>query len=85
MIREIEKKTRQAMEIISPIDHANRGCQVSVRVKGRNKQLVKDLAKAGVIVDWREPDTIRLAPVPMYNSFEDVFLFGEVMERLLSK
>ena len=84
VIREIEKKTGQAMEIISPIDHANRGCQVSVRVKGRNKQLVKDLAREGVIVDWREPDTIRLAPVPMYNSFEDVYRFGEVIIPLLS-
>ncbi len=73
------------MEIISPIDHANRGCQVSVRVKGRNKQLVKDLAREGVIVDWREPDTIRLAPVPMYNSFEDVYRFGEVIIPLLSQ
>lgn len=85
VIREIEKKTGQAMEIISPIDHANRGCQVSVRVKGRNKQLVKDLAREGVIVDWREPDTIRLAPVPMYNSFEDVYRFGEVIIPLLSQ
>jgi kynureninase len=36
-----------------------------------------------VIVDWREPDTIRLAPVPMYNSFEDVYRLGEVLVRLL--
>ena len=85
VIRQVEQETGQAMEIISPLDHANRGCQVSVRVNGKNKQLVRDLAAHGVIVDWREPDTIRLAPVPMYNSFEDVFRFGEVMTGLLSQ
>ena len=85
VIQEVEKTTGQEMEIISPIEHESRGCQVSVRVKGHNKQLVKDLASRGVIVDWREPDTIRLAPVPMYNSFEDVFCFGEILTQLLQK
>jgi kynureninase len=85
VIRQVEQETGQAMEIISPLDHASRGCQVSVRVKGKNKQLVRDLAAHGVIVDWREPDTIRLAPVPMYNSFEDVYRFGAVMNNILSK
>jgi kynureninase len=41
------------------------------------------LSAAGIIVDWREPDTIRLAPVPLYNSFEDVFRLGEKMVELL--
>jgi kynureninase len=54
-----------------------------MRLKGRTKQVVRDLAAQGVIVDWREPDTIRLAPVPMYNSFEDVYRLGEVLVGLL--
>jgi kynureninase len=60
-----------------------RGCQLSVVVPGATKQLVRDLAANGVIVDWREPNVIRLAPVPLYNSFEDVFLFGQVLTTLL--
>jgi kynureninase len=59
-----------------------RGCQLSIRLEGRTKEFVGVLAKEGVVVDWREPDIIRMAPVPMYNSFEDIYAFGKIMERI---
>jgi kynureninase len=49
-------------------------------VHGKAKKLFNQLTEDGVIADWREPNVIRLAPVPMYNSFEDVFVFGEILE-----
>lgn len=70
--------------IITPTDPAARGCQLSVVLEGKTKQFVKDLAAHGVVADWREPNVIRLAPVPMYNSFEDVWQLGQIL-RTISK
>ncbi|MEY4329512.1 MAG: kynureninase, partial [Bacteroidota bacterium] len=83
VLNTVAEMTIQEMELITPKDPAQRGCQISMRLKGRNKKVVTDLAAAGVIVDWREPDTIRLAPVPLYNSFEDVYRLGEILIGLL--
>ena len=73
-----------AIGIITPRDSAQRGSQISINVDGRERQLFDDLVRAGVIADFREPCIIRLAPVPLYNSFEDIFTFGRVMRRLLA-
>jgi kynureninase len=64
------------LEIITPADPARRGCQLSMRVRsGREngRQLFRYLEDHGVITDWREPDVIRVAPVPLYNRFEDCY------------
>ena len=71
------------IEIISPTDQKMRGCQLSVRVVGADKSLFHKIHAAGVIVDWREPDVIRVAPTPMYNSFEEVFDFVEILNEAL--
>jgi kynureninase len=71
------------LEIITPTDWSQRGCQVSIIAHGYGKQLFEKLSKAGIIVDWREPNVIRMAPVPLYNSFEDVYKFGEVLKAAL--
>ena len=71
------------ISIITPRDPAQRGCQLSMDVAGRERNLFDDMVMAGVIADFREPCIIRMAPVPLYNSFEDVFTFGQVMRRLL--
>jgi kynureninase len=66
----------QQIEILTPSDPARRGCQLSMRVRsGRQNgwQLYRFLEERGVITDWREPDVIRVAPVPLYNRFEDCF------------
>jgi kynureninase len=73
------------LEIITPQDHAQRGCQLSVLVHERGRELFDFLADQGIIADWREPNVIRLAPVPLYNSFEDVDRVGEALARFFSE
>ncbi len=67
------------VEIITPSEPARRGCQLSVRVKRDAKSAFASLVANGVICDWREPDVIRLAPVPLYNQFADVVRVAEVL------
>ena len=71
------------VEIISPKDPAQRGCQLSIRVKNTDQTLHKRLTENQVITDWREPGVIRCAPVPFYNSFEDVFGMVAILKTLL--
>jgi len=73
----------QDIKIITPSDPNQRGCQLSIQVKNANKNLHKKLTDQHVITDWREPDVIRCAPVPFYNSFEDVFRMVEILKTLL--
>ncbi|MDL1892819.1 kynureninase [Sphingobacteriales bacterium CHB3] len=65
--------------IITPADSAQRGCQLSIRTKEGGKKIFDHLMANGVVCDWREPDVIRVAPVPLYNSFTDVFRFVEIL------
>ena len=67
------------LEIITPADPAQRGCQLSVLVHRRGRALFDHLAAQGVVADWREPNVIRLAPVPFYNSFADVARAGAAL------
>ncbi|HRI42397.1 MAG TPA: kynureninase, partial [Bacteroidia bacterium] len=69
--------------IITPSEPAQRGCQLSMIVRPNGRKIFEALQAHGVIVDWREPDVIRAAPVPLYNSFEDVYRFGQLLESAL--
>lgn len=60
------------IQIITPAVPEQRGCQLSIQVRNADKSLHDRITEAGVISDWREPDVIRVAPVPLYNSFQDV-------------
>jgi len=76
------------LEIITPLndsagDYFGSGCQVSIVAHGYGKKLFEDLLINSVIADWREPNVIRIAPVPLYNSFEDIYNFGEVFLRIM--
>ena len=71
------------LEIITPTEPEQRGCQLSVKLVGTDKSFFEALTNAGVIADFREPDVVRLAPTPLYNSFEDVYQFGQVLKGLL--
>lgn len=70
-------------EIITPSGEGERGCQLSILAHGAGKSLFDFLTSKGVIADWREPNVIRVAPVPLYNSYEDVYRFGQVLEEAL--
>lgn len=73
------------VQLISPRDPAARGCQLSFRIPGagRGAKVFAWLTANGVACDWREPDVIRAAPIPLYNSFEDVFRFSERLAQAL--
>lgn len=80
LLKEIEG---DQIEIITPQNPEERGCQLSIKVKNANKILFDKLMAAGVISDWREPNVIRVAPAPLYNSFEDVYKMVERLKALL--
>tara|TARA_R110002124_G_scaffold272103_2_gene441117 strand:- start:33 stop:1301 length:1269 start_codon:yes stop_codon:yes gene_type:complete len=83
VILEVAKATNVGLKIISPKDVASRGSQISMVLPKDGKKVFDRLTESGVIADWREPDVIRLAPVPLYNSFMDVFYFGEILKSAL--
>ena len=72
-----------SLDIITPSDPAQRGCQLSVVMKNSGKQVFEKLKEKNVICDWREPDVIRLAPKPLYNSFSEVYEFVEILRSIL--
>lgn len=71
------------IEVITPSEPEDRGAQLSFRIGGEGRKVHQALVEAGVSVDFREPDVIRAAPVPLYNSFSDLTAFGQVLERAL--
>ncbi len=72
-------------EIITPEDERLRGCQISIRIKDEDKSIFERISDSGVICDWREPDVIRIAIVPLYNSFEDAYKFYEIFKNSIEK
>jgi kynureninase len=74
------KLDKNQLEVITPSAPEARGCQMSLLANMNGKQLFDELTASGVIADWREPNVIRIAPVPLYNSFEDVFQFVELLK-----
>ena len=69
--------------IITPSNPKERGCQLSLLIKGNGKKVFNSLTKAGVSADWRDPDVIRIAPVPLYNTFQEVFRFSAILKSSL--
>lgn len=76
-------KDQCRFEIITPREKTRRGAQLSILVHGKGKALFDALSANGVVADWREPNVIRVAPVPLYNSFEDVYYLGKFMEEAI--
>ncbi len=70
--------------VITPSNPKDRGCQLSILMKRKGKSVFDKLMKAGVLADWREPDVIRVAPVPLYNTFVEVYRFTGILEKSLS-
>lgn len=76
-------RSEKIIEVITPSNEAERGCQVSMLMLREGRKIFDELTKQGVIADWREPNVIRVAPVPLYNSFEEVYRFGEIVNQLM--
>ncbi len=74
----------EKFSIITPHDPDERGCQVSLRIHHYAKAVFDTLMPLGIFADWREPDVIRIAPVPLYNSFEEIFIFADILQQLLN-
>ncbi|OKL40675.1 kynureninase [Pontibacter flavimaris] len=74
---------KDVLEMITPRDPQARGCQISLLVKKNSRLLFDKLMEAGIIVDYREPNVIRVAPTPLYNSFEEVYRFSEILHACL--
>ena len=79
----LDEMNNKSISVITPKNPEERGCQLSIQVKNADKSLHTKLTEAGVISDWREPDVIRIAPAPLYNSFSDVFGFVERFKEVL--
>lgn len=84
IIAGVERATGTRLEVITPNDAAQRGCQLSILAHGHGKALFNRITERGVVADWREPNVIRVAPVPLYNSFEDVWRFGQILTECLA-
>ena len=80
-----QKHDKKIIEIITPANPKARGCQVSMLMAERGKEIFDALLQQGFIADWREPNVIRIAPVPLYNMFEEIWHFGNSIENLLNE
>lgn len=84
LLHMLDEKKLPGIEIITPRDPQKRGCQISLRMINPDKKVFEALTKRNIIADWREPDVIRIAPVPLYNSFMDVYRFVGILSEELS-
>lgn len=78
------KQQKKIINIITPDNENERGCQVSILMEAKGKEVFNALTKKGIVADWREPNVIRVAPVPLYNTFEDVWKFGSIIQSILA-
>ncbi len=72
------------ISILTPRDPDERGCQLSIRVRDGDRSLHEKIVAEGVSADWREPDVIRVAPVPLYNTFSEIHRFTQVLRGCLA-
>jgi kynureninase len=85
VINEVSKSSDAGgFEVITPSAESERGCQLSILAHGQGKPLFDKLTERGVVADWREPNVIRIAPVPLYNSFEDAYRFGVALKESIA-
>jgi kynureninase len=80
----VKSSSSKTVEFITPRREEERGCQVSMLMHERGREIFDELTKQGVMADWREPGVIRIAPVPLYNTFEDVWRFGNIIKTIIN-
>lgn len=81
----LRKELPDNVKIITPESENQRGCQLSIMIKKVGREIHKKINEEGVICDWREPDVIRIAPAPLYNTFSDVYNFVEILKESLKR
>jgi kynureninase len=74
----------RSIEFITPRNQSERGCQVSLLMLQKGREVFEALCDAGVMTDWREPNVIRFAPVALYNRFEEVWQFANILRQILN-
>lgn len=83
IINEVNKELKfEQYKIITPKNSNSRGAQLSIIAKEKGKEIFDELVANHILGDWREPDVIRLSPIPLYNSFEDIYLTGEALLKI---
>lgn len=83
----LDEQLADEVEILTPRNPIERGCQLSLRVRGSRsyaREVYRQLEENGVTADWREPDVIRVAPVPLYNTYMDAYRFAEILARIMN-
>jgi kynureninase len=78
-------QSKKVIEVITPRADHEKGCQVSMLMLERGKEIFEELKAKGVIADWREPNVIRVAPAPLFNTFSDIWKFGNIIKNILEK
>ena len=84
----INEELNQDIEIITPTQPKNRGCQLSLKVINSDfsgREVFNSLLTEGVSCDWRYPDVIRVAPVPLYNSYKEIYKFVRILKKILNE
>lgn len=76
---------KKVIEFITPQNEHERGCQVSMLMLEKGKEVYSSLMEQGFMVDWREPNVIRLAPTPLYNTFEEVWRFADALKKMIHR
>ena len=79
----LDQLNHENIQIISPRNDDERGCQISIKMKSGDRKLFDRISAEGIIADWREPDVIRIAPVPLYNRFTEIYDFVQILKKAL--
>lgn len=85
LLSAVEQLFPAAIRLITPSKSSEHGCQISMLMLKNGRAIFDQLIKHGIITDWREPDLIRLAPVPLYNSFDEIWEFANTLRQILKE
>ncbi|KYP14867.1 kynureninase [Flavihumibacter sp. CACIAM 22H1] len=81
LLEDLQQDQPGKFELLTPSDPAQRGCQVSLLIHTGGRALFEQLTEQGIFADWREPDVIRVAPVPLYNRYQEIWHFVQELGR----
>jgi kynureninase len=84
MLEALAEELNEPIRLLTPWEDASRGCQVSVQFSARDRRFFDQLVERGVVADWREPGTIRMAFIPFYSSYEDLARLEQILRQTLS-